>query len=89
MKNKKIVRVRVTHYKKQKSIDDTLVAQKAYLEENVKVSDEQVRAFIQENRDNPQLKDKSLTEIALTESYFLCLQLKDKSLTEITLQVQF
>ena len=32
-----------------------------------------------------QLKDKSLTEITLTERYFLYLKLKDKSLTKITL----
>lgn len=44
-------------YRKQKNLPDTATAQQAYLAEKVKVSDDDVKKFLEEYKDNPGLKN--------------------------------
>ncbi len=52
----------IEKYAKDKNISDKNLAQQQFLQDNVKVNDSDVKAFIQKNSDNPQLKGKTNTE---------------------------
>jgi len=59
-------------YAKDKKIADKNLAQQQYIQDHVKVSEAEVKAFIQQNSDNPQLKGKSSDEqVALVKPYLL------------------
>lgn len=52
----------INDYMKEKKISNYDQATEAYMTQHVKVTDEQVKAFIQQNADNPQLKGKSFEQ---------------------------
>lgn len=49
----------IEKYMKDKSISDRNAAEQMYLRENVKVTDSEVKAFVKQNAENPQLKGKT------------------------------
>lgn len=62
----------ISDYKKQHNITDDRAAQQAYVEENIKVPEEKIQAFINENAENPQLKGKTYEEQKrLVEPYLM------------------
>ena len=52
----------IDQYAKDKKITDKNLAQKQFMEEKLKLSDEKVKEFLNRNKDNPQLKGKSIKE---------------------------
>lgn len=62
----------VADYKKQHNIEDDLTAQQAYIRENIKIPEAQIKEFINQNRENPQLKGKTYEEQKnLVEPYLM------------------
>lgn len=62
----------IEKFAKDKNIPDKNMAQQIFISENVKLSESEIKGFIQQNSDNPQLKGKSLKEqIALVQPYLL------------------
>ncbi|MES2615188.1 MAG: thioredoxin domain-containing protein [Bdellovibrionota bacterium] len=60
----------IEKYAKDKKILDKNEARKEYISENVKVADKEIKDFIQQNIDNPQLKGKSTEEqMSLVKPY--------------------
>jgi protein-disulfide isomerase len=52
----------IKDYMKKKNISNTAAAEQAYMQENSSVSSEQVKQFIKENAENPQLKGKTIEQ---------------------------
>lgn len=62
----------IEKYAEENKIQDKSLAQRKYIESKVKIADSEVKSFIQENADNPQLKGKSQEEqMALVKPYLV------------------
>lgn len=62
----------IDNYKKENKIADDAAAQQSYVSSHVKVSEEDIKAFIDQNAENPQLKGKSFEEQKqLVEPYLM------------------